>query len=242
MSDVNVEIFFDYSSPWTYLAFSQLEELFLRLEKVHNLIIKVDFKPVLVGGIFNKANPTVYEARKTFMKAPNKTIYGVNDLNEWSEMYNLKILGPYEADPSKRVSPFPVNSVKALRGALFFLNISLEKFFIYSKLIFESYWSHSNDISKDEVLKQVVESSSLNQDFKEFIKFITKQSTKDKIREFTDECINRGGFGSPTMFVNHNFMYFGNDRLILFERRILMEAFGKVDLVGCQVFKPTSKL
>jgi len=39
-----------------------------------------------------------------------------------------------------------------------------------------------------------------------------------------------GGFGSPTMLVNKKYMYFGNDRLPLLERRVLLEHTGKSDL------------
>ncbi len=40
---------------------------------------------------------------------------------------------------------------------------------------------------------------------------------KDKLRANTDEVIARGGFGSPTMFLNGSDMYFGNDRMELVE-------------------------
>jgi 2-hydroxychromene-2-carboxylate isomerase len=40
---------------------------------------------------------------------------------------------------------------------------------------------------------------------------------KDRLRANTDEVIARGGFGSPTMFVNGEDMYFGNDRMELVE-------------------------
>ncbi|MFN4090273.1 MAG: DsbA family protein, partial [Alphaproteobacteria bacterium] len=37
----------------------------------------------------------------------------------------------------------------------------------------------------------------------------------DHLRAVTDELIARGGFGSPTMFVDGTDMFFGNDRLDL---------------------------
>ena len=39
--------------------------------------------------------------------------------------------------------------------------------------------------------------------------------TKARLRENTDELNARGGFGSPTIFVDGDDMYFGNDRLPL---------------------------
>mmetsp|Transcript_10276 Transcript_10276/g.12375 ORF Transcript_10276/g.12375 Transcript_10276/m.12375 type:complete len:234 (-) Transcript_10276:87-788(-) len=221
---VHVEVFFDYSSPWTYLAFSQLEEL----KKRHaDLDIKYIFKPILVGGIFNKVNPSVYEARKSKPVIP-KLQYSNKDLSEWAEAYGIKILGPYEFDKSKRPNPFPVNSIKSLRGAAFAEEKG--KFIEYSNLVFHSYWGESKDISKDEVMREIIEKLGL--DFEQFQHFISSQQAKDFIRNNVDECISRGGFGSPTMFVNGDYMYFGNDRLPLMERRILIEAGKDVGNAG----------
>ena len=44
-----------------------------------------------------------------------------------------------------------------------------------------------------------------------------EQAIKDRLRNYTQEVIDRGGFGSPTMFVNGDDMYFGQDRLQLVE-------------------------
>ena len=44
---------------------------------------------------------------------------------------------------------------------------------------------------------------------------IASPEIKAKLRANTDELIARGGFGSPTMFVDHDDLYFGNDRLEL---------------------------
>ena len=51
---VTVECFFDYSSPWTYLGFHQLQEMRTRYPNVTFV-----FRPMLVGGIFNSVNPSV---------------------------------------------------------------------------------------------------------------------------------------------------------------------------------------
>jgi 2-hydroxychromene-2-carboxylate isomerase len=53
-----VEFFYDYSSPWTYLAFTRIEELCRRHDA------ELVWRPILVGGIFNTVNPSVYEARQ----------------------------------------------------------------------------------------------------------------------------------------------------------------------------------
>jgi 2-hydroxychromene-2-carboxylate isomerase len=79
--------------------------------------------------------------------------------------------------------------------------------------VFESYWSDLEDISQDDVLERIVDRVGL--EWTEFRDFIASQETKDRLRDATDELIDRGGFGSPTLFVDGDDMYFGNDRLDL---------------------------
>ena len=46
------------------------------------------------------------------------------------------------------------------------------------------------------------------------------EAVKARLRVNTDEVIARGGYGSPTIFVDKNDMYFGNDQLPLVRQRI----------------------
>ena len=85
----------------------------------------------------------------------------------------------------------------------------------YVGLIFHAYWTEGLDISSDDILSNIVKSVGWNSD--DFLSFIKLESTKTKLKLNTDELIERGGFGSPTIFVDQNNMFFGNDRLQLIE-------------------------
>ena len=50
---------------------------------------------------------------------------------------------------------------------------------------------------------------------------VAEPAIKEQLKANTDELIQRGGFGSPTIFVNGNDMYFGNDRLQLVREALL---------------------
>jgi 2-hydroxychromene-2-carboxylate isomerase len=193
-----LEFFYDCSSPWTYLAFSKIEDLAIR----HGA--ELIWQPILVGGLFNTVNPSVYESRAK--PVPVKAKYYVKDLRDWAQFYGLKIGNP---------SVFPVNSVKAMRGAL----VANEHRIIaqYSRRVFESYWGDDRDISQDEVIREIVREVGL--DGKEFFTKIVSDEYKARLRENTEELIARGGFGSPTMFVEGS-MFFGNDRLPLVEHAL----------------------
>jgi len=191
-----LEFFFDCSSPWTYLAFAGIEEIAERTKA--DLV----WRPILVGGVFNTVNGSVYESRAN--PVPAKQAYYAKDLQDWARRAGLRIGQP---------PVFPVNSVKAMRGAYLALDAGVLP--RYARLVFEAYWDNLLDISRDEVLAPIVVKAGMDE--QAFFAGIASDSAKNRLREGTDELISRGGFGSPTMFVNGTEMYFGNDRLILVE-------------------------
>ena len=200
-----VEFFYDYSSPWTYLAFTRIDGLCRKYNA------DLQWRPFLVGGVFNTVNPSVYEFREKGV--PAKQQYMAKDMSDWARYYGLKIVMP--------PSVFPVNSVKALRGAL----VALEhpgKFLPYSYRVFETYWGEDQDISQDEVLRKIVAAVGLDEE--EYFDKIKRQDYKDRVRANTDAVIERGGFGTPTIYVNGDSMFFGNDRLVLVEEELKRSA------------------
>lgn len=195
-----IEFFFDCSSPWTYLAFHNLQPLAAELKE------PIRWRPVLVGGIFNAVNPSVYAMRDN--PVPAKWAYMLKDLQDWAREAGLRIVMP------PRV--FPVNSVKAMRGCLW-----LEpqgKLLPFATAVFEAYWGREEDISKDDVLLKICEQVEVDE--KEFLDGIAQPAIKEQLKANTEEVIRRGGFGSPTLFLGDD-MYFGNDRLSLLKSAIL---------------------
>ena len=81
-----------------------------------------------------------------------------------------------------------------------------------AQAFFELYWSEDRDISQDDVVAEAARRASL--DPASLAKAIAEPGVKEQLKKNTDELITRGGFGSPTLFVNGE-MFFGNDRLPL---------------------------
>lgn len=196
---MQVEFFFDCSSPWTYLAYSRIETV---CDRAGALLI---WRPILVGGVFNSVNPSVYEQRAN--PIPAKAAYYQKDLQDWARYQGIEIGSP---------PVFPVNSVKAMRGAL----VALEQnaISVYAGAVFKAYWSDLKDISREEVLRELVTEIGLDAD--DFIGKIGELFYKEKLRDNTDELIARGGFGSPTFFVDEDDFYFGNDRMPVLQARL----------------------
>lgn len=196
-----LEVFFDCSSPWTYLAFANLRKLGAELNE------PIMWRPILVGGIFNTINPSVYAQRAD--PVPAKARYMRKDLGDWALQAGLTIRFP--------PSVFPVNSVKAMRGCL--LLEPEGKLVQFATAVFEAYWRDDLDISNDEVLTTVCRGIGVAPEW--FLAGIASSDIKEQLRSNTEELVARGGFGSPTIFVAGDDMYFGNDRLPLVREALL---------------------
>jgi len=194
MARRTIEFYFDCSSPWTYLAFHAVQPL------AKELGAEIAWKPILVGGVFNAVNQTVYDSRSK--PNPLKASYMLKDLADWAKLYGLTIVFP--------PTVFPVNSVKCMRGA--FAALDEGKLIPYATAAFEAYWSDDRDISREDVLADIAAKAGLER--QRFFSSIESDTYKARLRASTDELIKRGGFGSPTMFVGDS-MFFGNDRLPL---------------------------
>ena len=190
------EFFYDISSPWTYLAFARIEALAERCG------VEIDFKPILVGGIFNAVNETVYEARAN--PHPVKGRYYVKDLRDWAKFCGVKIGNP---------PVFPLPAAGIMRAALVAQDEG--KLSAFSHAAFHAYWGDLRDISQPEEMAALCE--AVGMDAAATLAAIQTDEVKARLQANTQEVIDRGGFGSPTMFVNETDMYFGNDRLELVE-------------------------
>jgi 2-hydroxychromene-2-carboxylate isomerase len=196
-----LEYFFDCSSPWTYFAFESL----LRMQD--EIGVTIQWRPFLVGGVFNAVNPSVYNSREA--PVPAKSAYSKKDQQDWARYLDLPI--------HYRPTVFPVNSVKVMRAC-----IVLEpegKLVPFSRAAFKSYWTDDKDISQVSVLTEICQ--VLDIDAEKLRAAIDRQPVKDGLRANTQEAIDRGSFGSPTIFVGGDDMYFGNDRMPLIKDAVL---------------------
>lgn len=190
-----LECFFDCSSPWTYLGFHNLQPLAAELD------VEITWRPILVGGLFNTVNPSVYHSRE--YPVPAKQNYMHKDLQDWARYSDIKISWP--------MTIFPINSVKAMRGCI--AAGRLGKLVPYAQGVFEAYWGRDLDITQDDLLAEIATAAGL--DPGEIAAAMASDEIKGELRANTEELARRGGYGSPTFFVDSNDMYFGNDRMPL---------------------------
>jgi 2-hydroxychromene-2-carboxylate isomerase len=197
-----LEFFFDCSSPWTYLGFVGIQPLAERLG------IDIEWRPILVGGVFNAVNPELYAAREKIFQNQQRIAHMMKDLTDWADYRGISITWPD--------FHLQVTSVQMMRACL----VAQEQGCVaaFAGTVFEHYWSKQQDISSVASLRAVAQSMGLDGD--SFVERLQSEDIKARLRANTEELIARGGYGSPTMFVNGDDMYFGNDRLPLVERKL----------------------
>ena len=202
MNGERVEFFYDLSSPWTYIAFHNLDAVIARTG------LSVRLRPILVGGVFNAVNPSVYAAREAADNPKFKHNWRV--MRDWAKLAGVELSFPSIYHPAK--------SIHAMRMACSLAGdqVALKTF---SKAAFESYFGAQENLDDPDVLVAVANKAGLDG---EAMRMASQtDAVKALLRANTDEVIVRGGYGSPTIFVDTDKMYFGNDQLPLVEAAFL---------------------
>ena len=198
MTDQRLEFFYDLSSPWTYLAFTNLAGV------VERTGCSVQLRPVLVGGVFNAVNQSVYAAREATDNRKLKHSWRV--LKDWAALAGVPMNFPSQWHPAK--------SVNAMRMACTLAD-DMTALTNFTRAAFESYFGAQENLDDLDVLVAVANSVSL--DGETMRAKAQSDDVKALLRANTEELIERGGYGSPTIFVDKTRMYFGNDQLPLVE-------------------------
>ena len=189
-----MEFYFDFVSPATYLAYTQLPQIAQRTGA------EIVYKPFLLGGALKASG------NQAPMVVPAKGAWMITDLDRFAKRYGVEMT----FNPN-----FPINSVTIMRGAIWAQQQDfLEK---YCTAMFRAMWV--DQVNLGEAAEVVKVLSSIDIDPQQFQTAVSDQSVKDKLRATTDEAVARGAFGAPTMFVGEQ-MFFGQDRLDFVEEAL----------------------
>lgn len=183
-----VDFYYDYVSPYSYLAYSQLNVM-------KDAGAEINHCPIFLGALFTALGATA-PLQRPGAKRPQ---YLFADMARWCRYYGI----PMQMNPA-----FPMSTLHLLRGS----GLAKEKGVIeeYSRLAFQAVWVESRDVSDKNIARSIAESAGLNVD--EFDRFIGDGVVKTCLKDDTKEALERGVFGVPTLFIGDS-QYFGNDRL-----------------------------
>ena len=179
-----IDFYFDFISPYSYLAHKKIINLNLR-----NIF---NYKAILLGGLHNLANvtPPAFNERK--MKNMKDDCILVSKKNKIPFKWNKK---------------FPINSLYLMRG---YLIIDDNKKNRFVDVCFDAYWKDNLDISIENNIKKILRDCKINYDF--FEKSIKEQKVKDELKNLTKDAFKLDIFGAPTFLVNKK-LFWGQDRL-----------------------------
>ena len=191
-----VEFFFDFGSPYTYLAYHQLPKIAAR----HGAT--VIWRPILLGGVFQATG------NKSPMEVPAKGRYSLIDLQRWAQHFGV----PLQMNPH-----FPINTLPLMRGAVAMQLRSEVEFQRYVAVIFRAMFEHPRNLNQPEEVAAVLAENGM--DPTAFVDLINAPAAKEKLKENTAQAVARGVFGAPTFFVGEQ-MFWGQDRLDFVEQAL----------------------
>ena len=182
----SIDFYFDFISPYSYLAFKKIKNL----NKTNT--VNINYIPILLGGLHKLGGITVPAFNERKMKNMKNDCELVALKNNIIFKWNTK---------------FPINTLNLMRGYLA-INDQIKK--KYFEICFDAYWRDNLDISNDKEVQKILELCKLNS--KKFFENIKDQKIKDKLKNLTDIAFNNDIFGAPTFVVNKK-IYWGQDRL-----------------------------
>jgi 2-hydroxychromene-2-carboxylate isomerase len=189
-----LEFFFDFGSPTTYLAHTQMPVLAQRTGA------EIVYRPILLGAVFKATG----NQSPAFIAAKAKWMNG--DLTAFARRYGV----PYQHNPW-----FPINTMMLMRGAVAMQRAG--RLAPYADAVFRAIWVEPQNMNDPQTVGGVLAKAGFEP--KAMLAEIEKQEIKDALRANTDEAVSRGVFGAPTFFVGDK-MFFGQDRLDFVEQAL----------------------
>ena len=193
-----IDFYYDYSSPYGYLASERIEPLAAKHGR------EIVWRPILLGAVFKVTG------QRPLTEAPMKGDYARMDFRRSAREHAI----PYE-EPE----PFPVGAVAASRATLWLrdhddtahraLTVPL------AHALFRAYYTEGRNVGKGEVVLDVAAEAGVDRD--ELTAALGEQGVKDALRAEVDAAIERGVFGSPTFVVDGE-TFWGQDRLEALDR------------------------
>tara|TARA_B100000401_G_scaffold417799_1_gene341144 strand:- start:127 stop:711 length:585 start_codon:yes stop_codon:yes gene_type:complete len=181
-----IDFYFDFISPYSYLAFKKLKKQNYNNEKF------IKYKPVLLGGLHKLGGitaPAFNERKLKNMKNDCELVALKNDIEF---IWNSK---------------FPINTLNLMRGYILLEEKFKSKFF---EICFDAYWKDDIDISQKKNIDKILKETGIDKNF--FYRNIQNIEIKEKLKNLTNEAFDSDIFGAPTFVVNKK-IFWGQDRL-----------------------------
>ena len=189
-----LEFYFDFSSPYSYLASEKIDALAARFGR------KVKWRPILLGVIFK----TTGAAPLTLV--PLKGEYSKHDFQRSARFMGLPFVLP---------DKFPVASQSAARAYYWLHGQDCGQARAFAHAVFRALFVENRDISQPEVLRALAESLGIDPDA--CISATNDEQYKQRLKDEVEAALKKGVFGAPMIYCDGE-PFMGADRLPQLER------------------------
>jgi 2-hydroxychromene-2-carboxylate isomerase len=189
-----IVFWFDFSSPYSYLASELIDQLAARYER------KVKWRPIMLGAALKATGG------KLLTDIPLKGEYSLRDFDRSARYYGV---------PFRFPSKFPQITLAAAR-AYYWLhgqNCGLARDF--ARAVFRALWVDDKDVSDINVVGELA--AGLGIDRVQLEAAVADPAIKEKTKQETDAAIAQGMFGAPFFLVDGE-PFWGVDRLPQIEK------------------------
>ena len=184
-----IDFYFEFASPYGYLASTQVEALAGRHGRT------VAWHPIMLGAAFKETGA------RPLMHTPLKGPYLLHDVPRFARLLGVPLTLP---------PVMPMNSLAASRACVWLEEDSPEKAKRLSQALLHAHWGEGRDLGAPEAVADVAAGLGIGRD--DLLAAVADQRIKDRLKEQTQAAIERGVFGSPFIFVDGE-PFWGADRL-----------------------------
>lgn len=196
MSNAAIDFYFDFASPYAYLASHRVDEIGARHGRA------VTWRPVMLGAMFKAAGTG------PIVNYPLKGPYAANDLARSARLIGVSVRFP---------GGFPHATLAAARGFYWLMDTEPGKAKPFAHAFFAAYFGEGRDASPAGETAKIA--ASVGVDEAVFLEAVQDVAIKDRLKAETNLAIENGVFGAPFIIVDGE-AFWGSDRLDQVERWI----------------------
>lgn len=190
-----LEFYFDFASPYAYLASTQAEALAARTGAT------LAWRPMLLGGLFRSIGQV---DAPVLAMGEAKRRYMFLDMSRWADYWGVPFTFP---------SSFPASTVKAMRA---YLALPEARRGAFRERAFRAYWAEDRSLADDAVLRDLIGEGA-----DDTLARTQAPDIKQELIAATQRAVDAGVFGAPTFVIDGTDLYWGQDRLALVERALM---------------------
>lgn len=184
-----IEFFFDFSSPYSYIAAEKIDALAARHQRT------VNWRPILIGAIFQKTNAV------PLVHLPLKGDYSLLDFPRSARFHGL---------PFNMPSKFPLPTQSAARAFYWIAERDQKQARSFARAVFQALFVADRDISDLAVVLEIAAQMGINSD--DLSQAVASPEIKERLKNETENAFAQGVFGAPFFIIDKE-PFWGADRL-----------------------------